>query len=167
MHINRLFLFASFAIVRSFFRLFVQYDYHINQCNTSLLNKHRIIYKIMRASLMQQDGHDTDRTQRHSTIATATTVQTHSHAPQQTRPQPERLCIMCTAGHRQPDPARPGIQSLRTGWMRTGQHHSRTVAHGTETQKDKRKKQADDGLLFCVLSLWLVLQLHRSASHHW
>ena len=76
MHTNRLFLFASFAIVRSFFRLFAQYDYHINQCNTSLLNKHRIIYKIMRASLMQQDGHDTDRTRRHSTTATDSTDHT-------------------------------------------------------------------------------------------
>ena len=78
MHTNRLFLFASFVIVRSFFRLFAQYDYHINQCNTSLLNKHRIIYKIMRASLMQQDGHDTDRTQRHSTTATATDSTDHT-----------------------------------------------------------------------------------------
>ncbi len=136
MHTNRFFLFASFAIVRSFFSLFVQYDYHINQCNTSLLNKHRIIYKVMRASLMQQDGHDTDRTQHHSRRQHR--PHTHSHAPRQTRPQPERLWIMCTAGHRQPAPARPGIQSLRTGWMRTGQHHSRTVAHETETQKDNR-----------------------------
>ena len=73
------FLFASFAIVHSFFRLFVQYDYHINQCNTSLLNKHRIIYKIMRASLMQ----------RHSTTATDGTDHTriamhHSHRPSHT-----------------------------------------------------------------------------------
>lgn len=52
------FLFASFAIVRSFFRLFVQYDYHINQCNTSLLNKHRIIYKIVRASILLHEGQD-------------------------------------------------------------------------------------------------------------
>ena len=79
MHTNRLFLFASFAIVRSFFRLFAQYDYHINQCNTSLLNKHRIIYKIMRASLMQ----------RHSTTATDGTDHTriamhHSHRPSHT-----------------------------------------------------------------------------------
>ena len=43
---------------------------------------------------------------------------------------------------------------------RAGQQRDRLI-------RRRQKKQPVDGLLFFVLSLWPVLQLHLSASHHW
>ena len=142
MHINRLFLFASFAIVRSFFRLFVQYDYHINQCNTSLLNKHRIIYKIMRASLMQQDGRDTDRTQHHSTRHTAT----HHSRQDYSRSG----CGSCTQQTGQQATGTPCTAAMAY-WMecRTRTQQSTDTAQQTDQQTKQKKSRPVMVCSFC------------------
>lgn len=142
MHTNRLFLFASFAIVRSFFRLFVQYDYHINQCNTSLLNKRRIIYKIMRASLMQQDGHDTDRTQRHSTTATDSTDHTRTAMHHSRQDHSWIGCGSCAQLDTDSRTvAEPGTAAWCTGRSAGhGQQQSRTAERWTDLRKGKTKR---------------------------
>lgn len=148
MHINRLFLFASFVIIHSFFRLFVQYDYHINQCNTSPLNKHRIIYKIMRASLIQQDGQDTDRTQHHSH---------RQHRPQP--PQCRRTDRGCADHvHHSTDRAEhthnQALQQWRAGWS-AGHGRSRAqTQRSRQISRQNKKKQTIISLLFFVCSVF-------------
>lgn len=154
MHTNRLFLFASFAIVRSFFRLFAQYDYHINQCNTSLLNKHRIIYKIMRASLMQQDGHDTDRTQRHSTTATDSTDHTRTPMHHSRQDHSRSDCGSCAQLDTDSQPQQ-GQASSRCTWAGCGQASTTAGQQRTRLRlkktKDKRKSRpAMVCSFFCV-----------------